>query len=644
MQQILLKKALSEAAERGRMIHIEDCHFKDEHGRTLILRGVNLGGSSKVPSKPDGATHKREGFFEHRTVSFVGRPFPLEEADEHFARLREWGLTCLRLQVTWEAIEHAGPGIYDQPYLDYIYAIIERAGAYGLQVLIDPHQDVWSRFSGGDGAPGWTFEAIGMDIRRFQETGAALVHQLHDGPLPRMIWPTNGAKLAAATMFTLFFGGNDFAPTLRVDGEPVQDYLQRHYIDAIKQVALRVRDLPHVIGYGTMNEPLSGFIGCTDANTSQGLLKSGACPTVFQSMLLGAGYPQEVEVWGQRVSVLKRTGRCVLNSKGVRAWCDGADCVWRQHGVWDVAADGTPRLLRPDYFSLVHGRRIDFSQDYYRPFANRFARELRSVDAGALIFAETEVGHAPPRLGAEDEAGIVYAPHWYDGFVLYFKRYFPFLGFDLLAGKLVIGPRRIRSSFAKQLATYKQQASQLLGGAPVLLGEFGIPFDLQSKKAYRTGDFGKQIKAMNRSLRALEDTLLSSTLWNYAADNTNLHGDQWNGEDFSIFSRDQQTDPRDIHAGGRALQAVVRPYARAVAGEPLHLAFDPSSKVFTLVFRHDATVTAPTELFVPNYQYARGYAVQVSDGTVEIDREQQVLRYHHTNARDIHTIRLTGER
>ena len=107
------------------MIHTDSSHFKDEHGRTLMLRGVNLGGSSKVPCMPNGATYIRKGFFDHRQVSFVGRPFALEEADQHFARLRSWGFTFLRFLVTWEAIEHAGPGIYDEEYLDYVYKVVK---------------------------------------------------------------------------------------------------------------------------------------------------------------------------------------------------------------------------------------------------------------------------------------------------------------------------------------------------------------------------------------------------------------------------------------------------------------------------------------------------------------------------------------
>lgn len=81
-------------------IHIDHGSFKDEYNRQLVLRGVNLGGSSKIPLTPNGATFRQEGFYNHRDVSFVGRPFPLDEAEEHFARLRAWGLTFLRFLVT----------------------------------------------------------------------------------------------------------------------------------------------------------------------------------------------------------------------------------------------------------------------------------------------------------------------------------------------------------------------------------------------------------------------------------------------------------------------------------------------------------------------------------------------------------------
>ncbi len=61
------------------MILIKDNQFIDEHNRILLLRGVNLGGSTKVPYTPDGASWNRDGFYNHREVSFVGRPFWIEE-------------------------------------------------------------------------------------------------------------------------------------------------------------------------------------------------------------------------------------------------------------------------------------------------------------------------------------------------------------------------------------------------------------------------------------------------------------------------------------------------------------------------------------------------------------------------------------
>jgi hypothetical protein len=174
----------------------------------------------------------------------------------------------------------------------------------------------------------------------------------------------------------------------------------------------------------------------------------------------------------------------------------------------------------------------------------------------------------------------------------------------------------------------------------MVLGEFGIPFDLEDKKAYRTGNFNAQIKALDRSFQAVEANLLNCTLWNYTADNSNARGDQWNDEDLSIFSRDQQTNPEDINSGGRALQAAVRPYPRATAGEPLRMAFDIKRRLFTVEFRHDPQVTASTEVFIPNLHYPQGYKVEVSDGTYEINREKQTLIYRHSVERGEHTVRI----
>jgi hypothetical protein len=622
-------------------VRVRNPDFIDDHGRTLILRGVNLGGSSKVPCRPADLDHRRESFFDHRNVSFVGRPFPLREADEHFSRLRAWGFTVLRFLVTWEAIEHAGPGIYDEEYLDYVRNVVRRADDFGFGVLIDPNQDVWSRFSGGDGAPGWTFEAAGMDLARLQDAGAAVVRALTEGAYPRMVWPTNETKLAAATMSTLFFGGNDFAPARKAEDEPVQDYLQGRYIAAVCRLAQALRGLPNVIGYDTLNEPMFGYIGWRDLSMAEEVAKVGPAPSPYQSMLLGSGFPLRVATWSTGRLGIWRTGSRMVNPGGARVWLPGRECVWRESGVWDTGRDGKPRLLQPHYFARRNGRPVDFAQDYYLPFARRFTEAVRAVDPGAVIFVEAGQYHLAPRWNASN---IAFAPHWYDGYVLFKKDFSAWIAVDTRARRLVFTPWCIPRSFATQLGRFRSESAERLGGAPVLLGEFGVPFDMQDKRAYRTGDFRTVTRAMDRTLRALDDALLSGTLWNYAADNTNALGDRWNEEDLSIFSRDQQTNPGDIHSGGRSLEAVVRPYARATAGEPLGMRFDLPSRTFDYTFRHDPQVRAPTEIFVPAYQYPHGFSVEVSDGGFSLDKENQLVLYRHGSARDVHRIRIRPKR
>ncbi len=622
------------------MMQINGSSFIDEQGRTLMLRGVNLGGSSKVPRVPDGATHLRNGFLDHRSVSFIGRPFPLEEADEHFARLHSWGMRFLRFLITWEAVEHAGPGIYDDAYIAYVHDIVEKAAAHGISLFIDPHQDMWSRWTGGDGAPGWTLEAAGFDPGSLDETGAAFTHQGHGDPFPRVTWPANSGKLATATMFTLFFAGNILAPTVLIDGERAQDYLQRHYIDAICRVARRLRDLPNVVGYGTMNEPLPGYVGWKDLERTGGLVTIGTCPTGLQGMALGDGIPQDVGVWRMRATRIARVGTVTMNAGRRRAWGDGTACIWRRSGVWDVDATGLPRLLAPRYFVESNGRPLDFGQDFFKPFAERYHRAISAAHPGALIFVETEAFTWPPAWAAGDAADFILAPHWYDELVLAKRRYLSFVALEFSSHKVALGRRAIRRAFARQLAWLQQGARERLGGAPVILGELGIPFDLRGMRARQSGDYRQQERALDRSYRAVEDRLLGCTLWNYTADNTRERGDQWNGEDFSIYRRDPQSSSSGADDGARAARAFQRPYPVATAGTPLCLEYDMRRGRLTFRFRHDPVVNAPTEIFLPRRMYGAGCRVIVSDGTWELQPGSQTLLYHHDPRQPVHELRV----
>ena len=592
--------------------------FVDELGRRVLLRGVNVGGSSKVPHTPDGASWRKDGFFQHRAVSFVNRPFPLEEADEHFRRLSRWGLTTLRWLTTWEAVEHQGPGQYDLAYLDYLEAVLRRAGAHGFTVFVDFHQDAWSRFSGGDGAPGWTLEAVGFELEHLHETGAAFLHSQHPGPLPKMIWPSNDGKLAAATMFTLFFGGDTFAPAMRVDGASAQRFLVEHFLAALEQVVRRLREVPCVAGYDVLNEPSAGYIGLADLTRPHTKVKVGPLPSPLESMALGEGQTVRTGWWRQGLLGARVERQVELNPRGRRAWREGTGCPWRAAGVWEKDSQGRPRLLAPSHFAQVGGRRVDFTDDFYRPFVKAALGRIRAVDGRAIVLVEGEPLKRSPRWSPDDGLDVAYAPHWYDGAVLFMKDFHPLLGADAFTEKPVFFPGRIRRSYQAQLERLATDARERMGGVPVLLGEVGVPFDLQDKRAFRTGDFRRQVGALDRSLTAIEDARLGATLWNYTPDNTNERGDGWNDEDLSVFSVDQRVDPKDLDSGGRALEALVRPYPRAVAGTIIRYGFDRRRRRFELVFRRDPRVTAPTELFVPALHYPNGVEVHSFDG-----------RFHH---------------
>ncbi|HZN14270.1 MAG TPA: cellulase family glycosylhydrolase [Acidimicrobiales bacterium] len=238
----------------------------DAAGRTVLLRGANASGFEDDwyrDRNPDG-TQKVAPFWPIDVNAYKGGRCPANShvmsqpalCESDVIEMRTLGFNMMRLTLSWSALEST-PGHYDRAYLDRIEQVVSWAAAQHIYVLLDMHQDNYSRFiaptspvdapplltstpgSGNHaaGAPPWAIVTDG-------EPSTALAGQDF----------TNAQMEAAWTSFWL---------NRRVavpQGEAPGPGLQDHYIGAMAAVARRVRNNPVVAGYEIMNEPLPGFV------------------------------------------------------------------------------------------------------------------------------------------------------------------------------------------------------------------------------------------------------------------------------------------------------------------------------------------------------------------------------------------------
>ncbi|KAF9009613.1 glycoside hydrolase superfamily [Cyathus striatus] len=549
----------------------------DNHGRSLILRGVNLSGASKAPLNE---------LTEKGGETFIGRPLNLDDgsADVHLARLKGWGFNFLRFPVAWEALERQGPGIYDEEFIDYIIRVLLKCKEYGFKVYMDPHQDtVLVPLTGGSGAPFWTLPLCGINPQNITATQAAILHSEYPTPyspspsdFPAMIWSTNYGRLLSQTSSPSSLP----AATLPQAASFIEAF--GHLADRI--AAYNDGELLDecVIGWDSMNEPFEGLVGWPDLSKNpdkQGsTLKKGTYPTPAQGMRLGMGQAQEVENYKFGAFGPAKDGTVTIDPKGRRLWVDPeadfdegpkfskeredgthprwgwkrdvskwklGSCIWAQHGVWDIE---TGYILRPDYF-LFHpetGSEVEFINDYWKPHFLAFGRRIRKAHKEAILFVQPPVFAPPPEFVGE-EAEVLggragYSPHYYDGLTLVTRHWnwFNADALGLLRGKysspisaVKIGSKAIRSSLRQQLALLKSDSTILGGpGYPTIIGEIGTPVLCKGNKK---GDYRNQEKALDASLQAADGGVgVGYTVWTYVPDDGSwMWGDGlWCKDDF----------------------------------------------------------------------------------------------------------------
>ncbi|PWN28423.1 glycoside hydrolase [Jaminaea rosea] len=751
------------ASLKGTSLSQRGRHFVDDQGRVVSLRGFNVSAASKLPTSPDGLTKLDSAtWFDHRNVSFVGRPFPLDEAAYHFSRIQSWGYTFIRLLVPWEALAHSGPFTIDQEYVAYVRSLLITAADVGIKVVISAHQDVWSRLCGGSGAPGWTFEAAGLDVREFMETKAAYVHNLDDdeggskgdpreisGPF---VWPSGYQKLAAATMATLFWGGDIFAWKHRVSIDPteaaasqdilnghlessssttpIQALLQSSYLHAYGKLADALAGIPSLLAFEVQNEPHRGFIELHswDSWKYETDLHIGHYPSLLQALALGEGHkqmvPYYVKTWPWPT---RRSHWSEVDPKGRKCWLASRDsepagCLWARHGAWKWnASSRRAEVLRRDYFTHdprprdmapdTAGQPVEWYRDCYVPFVRRFADRMRRNHGDALQvwFEPIPNEYHPPwppaslALAPDSDAqaredlaaisrastgqryasqvdltssqlsrpeNIVYSPHFYDLNVLFGKVFNGWFSVDvqalsrgpLLPTALFLGHGGLRRNYLGQLSNVARFARMSLGEVPVIIGEIGIPFDInggvESDKDDKQEDsrwllHEELLDSLANAMEGAKGGIAGWAWWNYNPDNVPGEGDYWNREDFSFVSSNVSggSHPqRRSAARGRALGAIVRPYAVRLAGVPMTSSWDRKEGRYELQYVNWAkrppvkgaagqlttmvNDSAPaseneddaTIIYVPGLQFGPDQPdVVTTDGHIRWDRERQRL-------------------
>ncbi|MFO0548700.1 MAG: cellulase family glycosylhydrolase [Polyangiaceae bacterium] len=191
---------------------VRDGFIRDDDGRALLLRGLNLAGA-----------HKAAPYFSFHTL-------------EDFQRVRaDWGMNAVRFLITWAAVEPE-EGVFDEAYLDALAERMDWAREAGLFVVLDMHQDVYGEgfaSGGGDGAPRWTCDEANY---------ASFV------PNPSQ-WFYNYLSAQVTACYDHFWNTPE---------------LQAEYAEAWRRVASRLEGYDDVIlGFDPMNEPYWGSYSMT---------------------------------------------------------------------------------------------------------------------------------------------------------------------------------------------------------------------------------------------------------------------------------------------------------------------------------------------------------------------------------------------
>lgn len=301
--QIILENISAISADAGPHLILDKDGFRDSKGRIVYFRGVNIGSSAKLP------------------------PFLPFDDPKWWDLLASWGYNMVRLTIFWEAVEPE-PGVYDQEYLDKVEEMVDEASKRGIYILLDMHQDQYSRHLKGDGAPYWA--------------------------LPKGVDPKDNGGIAGKYWFSSYFVSSDVR--LSFANFFQSDYLKEHYYNSWKEVAKRVGNNPYVLGYDIMNEPFGGLIPNDDGKFENVYLSPFYQEAIYSIRevdpdAIGFIEPAIVDLYASKLRPFDNDGLVyaahLYRSFSWRAWLDPINKIVSFDSLLDLQRDKAEELGMP---------------------------------------------------------------------------------------------------------------------------------------------------------------------------------------------------------------------------------------------------------------------------------------------------------
>ncbi|GAC1593554.1 MAG: hypothetical protein NVS3B21_14680 [Acidimicrobiales bacterium] len=186
---------------------------------------------------------------------------PAADSRNDFSQMRALGFNVVRLTISWSQLEPQ-PGAYSSTYIDRIAQVVGWASEQGIRVLLDMHQDNYSRYTPGTAAVPST-PLLSPTTPSANHAGGAPPWAVLADSVPAVAiggqGPLNAYVAAAFDSFWRNRIPKDSAGADLRTGDAPGPGLQDHYIGAMAAVARRFSADPTVVGYEIMNEPLSGL-------------------------------------------------------------------------------------------------------------------------------------------------------------------------------------------------------------------------------------------------------------------------------------------------------------------------------------------------------------------------------------------------